>query len=63
MIEELITKYVAPFQSPLPEFCVSLLGVLGTVSYFVPEDSKLGKLLHTITNGVVKLKDLILKKK
>lgn len=63
MIEEIIMKYIAPFETPLPEFCISFLGIIGTVSYFIPKDSKLGKILNAITNGVIKLKDLILKKK
>jgi len=47
----------------MPEFIISILGLLGTLSYIVPEDSKLGRLLGKLTGNLTKLKNFVLKKK
>lgn len=49
--------------SSMPEFIIALMGLIGTLSYIVPENSKLGKLLGKLTGNLGKIKDYLLKKK
>ena len=62
-MQDLFDKILAPYMSSMPEFIISILGLLGTLSYIVPEDSKLGRLLGKLTGNLTKLKNFILKKK
>ena len=62
-MEDLFDKILAPYMGSMPEFTISILGLLGTLSYIVPENSKLGRLLSKITGNLGKLKNYLLKKK
>ena len=62
-MEEIFDKILAPYMSSMPEFIISVMGLIGTLSYIVPEDSKLGKLLGKLTGNLTKIKDYLLKKK
>ena len=62
-MEELFDKILAPYMSSMPEFIISVIGLIGTLSYIVPEDSKLGRLLGKLTGNLTKIKDYLLKKK
>lgn len=46
----------------MPEFVVSVMGLIGTLACVVPEDSKLGRLLNKVTGSLTKLKNYLLKK-
>ena len=59
-MEELFDKILAPYMTSMPEFVISILGLLGTLSYIVPAESKLGRILGKMTG---KLKNYLLKKK
>jgi len=62
-MEEIFDKILAPYMSSMPEFIISVMGLIGTLSYIVPEDSKLGRLLGKLTGNLTKIKDYLLKKK
>ena len=62
-MEEIFDKILAPYMSSMPEFIIALMGLIGTLSYIVPEDSKLGRLLGKLTGNLTKIKDYLLKKK
>ena len=62
-MEEIFDKVLAPYMSSMPEFIIALMGLIGTLSYIVPEDSKLGRLLGKLTGNLTKIKDYLLKKK
>jgi hypothetical protein len=62
-MEDLFDKILAPYMGSMPEFIISILGLLGTLSYIVPENSKLGRILGKITGNLGKLKNYLLKKK
>ena len=62
-MEEIFDKVLAPYMSSMPEFIIALMGLIGTLSYIVPENSKLGKLLSKLTGNLGKIKDYLLKKK
>ena len=61
-MEEIFDKILAPYMNSMPEFVVSVLGLIGTLACVVPEDSKLGKILNKITGNLTKLKNYLLKK-
>jgi|UPI000110659A hypothetical protein len=63
IMEDLFDKILAPYMGSMPEFIISILGLLGTLSYIVPENSKLGRILGKITGNLGKLKNYLLKKK
>jgi len=48
--------------SSLPEFVIAVMGIVGTLAFFTPEDSKLNRLLNKVTGGLSKFKDYLLKK-
>jgi len=62
-MEDLFDKILAPYMGSMPEFIISILGLLGTLSYIVPENSKLGRILGKITGNLGKLKNYLIKKK
>lgn len=62
-MQDLFDKILAPYMGSMPEFIISILGLLGTLSYIVPENSRLGRMLGKLTGSLVKLKKFILKKK
>tara|TARA_R110001606_G_scaffold114217_1_gene241623 strand:- start:965 stop:1156 length:192 start_codon:yes stop_codon:yes gene_type:complete len=62
-MEELFDKILAPYMTSMPEFVISILGLLGTLSYIVPAESKLGRILGKMTGTLGKLKNYLLKKK
>ena len=62
-MEDLFDKILAPYMGSMPEFIISILGLLGTLSYIVPENSKIGRILGKITGNLGKLKNYLLKKK
>ena len=62
-MEDLFDKILAPYMGSMPEFIISILVLLGTLSYIVPENSKLGRILGKITGNLGKLKNYLLKKK
>lgn len=51
-----------PIKQNVIDLSISLLGILSTISFLVPQDSKLGKLLATATNKIVSLKGKFTKK-
>ena len=61
-MEDLFDKILAPYMTSMPEFVISILGLLGTISYIIPEESKLGKLLGLLTGNLTKFKKYLLKK-
>lgn len=61
-MEEIFDKILAPYMSSMPEFIVSLLGLIGTLACIVPEESKLGKILGKVTGNLTKIKNYLLKK-
>lgn len=62
-MEDIFDKILSPYMSSAPEFIIALMGLIGTLSYIVPENSKLGRLLGKFTGNLGKIKDYLLKKK
>ncbi len=62
-MEDLFDKILAPYMGSMPEFIISILGLLGTLSYIVPAESKLGRILGKLTGNLGKIKNYLLKKK
>ena len=46
----------------MPEFVIAAMGLVGTLAFFAPEDSRLGRFLSKITGRLSKFKDYLLKK-
>jgi hypothetical protein len=46
----------------MPEFVIAVMGLVGTLAFFAPEDSRLSRLLNKITGRLSKFKDYLLKK-
>ena len=61
-MEEMFDKILAPYMSSLPEFVIAVMGIVGTLAFFAPEDSKLSRSLNKITGRLSKFKDYLLKK-
>tara|TARA_R110002020_G_scaffold7330_6_gene30906 strand:+ start:4378 stop:4572 length:195 start_codon:yes stop_codon:yes gene_type:complete len=61
-MEEMFDKILAPYMSSLPEFTIAVMGIVGTLAFFAPEDSTLSRLLNKVTGRLSKLKDYLLKK-
>ena len=61
-MQEIFDKILAPYMSSMPEFIVSLMGLIGTLACIVPEESKLGKILGKVTGILTKIKNYLLKK-
>lgn len=61
-MEEIFDKILAPYMSSMPEFVVSVMGLIGTLACIVPEESKLGKILGKVTGNLTKIKNYLLKK-
>ena len=61
-MEQIFDNILAPYMSSMPEFVVSVIGLIGTLACVVPENSKLGRFLNKITGSLTKLKNYLLKK-
>lgn len=61
-MQEIFDRILAPYMSSMPEFVVSVMGLIGTLACIVPEESKLGKMLGKITGNLTKFKNYLLKK-
>lgn len=61
-MEEIFDAILAPYMSSMPEFIISVLGLLGTIGCIVPEDSKIGRALGKVTGNLTKFKNYLLKK-
>jgi len=61
-MEEIFDKILAPYMSSMPEFVIAAMGLVGTLAFFAPEDSRLGRFLSKITGRLSKFKDYLLKK-
>lgn len=61
-MQEIFDRILAPYMSSMPEFIVSVVGLIGTLSCIIPEKSKLGRLLAKITEPLSKFKNYLLKR-
>jgi len=62
-MEEIFDKILGPYMNSMPELTISVIGLLGTLSYIIPENSKLGRILAKLTGNLRKIKDYLLKKR
>lgn len=61
-MEQIFDSILAPYMSSMPEFTISVLGLLGTLACIVPEESKIGRVLGKVTGNLTKFKNYLLKK-
>jgi hypothetical protein len=61
-MQEIFDRILAPYMSSMPEFIVSVVGLIGTLACIIPENSKLGRLLGKITGPLSKFRNYLLKR-